>query len=120
MEKTTGYRKVGGILRLRCPNCGKAKVFHQTKYPFNRPQMKDECEACGYRFDREPGFFSGAVWLSYGLAVVEGLVAFFLVKYLIFGISLTNLILVTIAVVMLLAMWNYRLARVIWLNVFPV
>jgi hypothetical protein len=82
--------------------------------------MKDECEACGYRFDREPGFFSGAVWLSYGLAVVEGLVAFFLVKYLIFGISLTNLILVTIAVVMLLAMWNYRLARVIWLNVFPV
>jgi len=120
MEKTTPYSMVGGILRLRCPNCGKAKVFHRTKFPFGKPQMKDVCEACGYRFDREPGFFSGAAWLSYGLAFVEGLLAFFVARYLIYGLSVTNQVLITLVVIMILAMWNYRLARVIWLNVFPI
>ena len=113
------YRKVGGILRLRCPNCGKAKVFHRTRFPFNRPEMKDVCESCGYRFDRGPGFYAGAVWLSYGLAVVEGLLAYFLARQLIYGLTTTNAILVAVAVMLLLAMWNYRMARVIWLNLFP-
>jgi uncharacterized protein (DUF983 family) len=119
MEPTRPQIKVAGILRLRCPNCGKAKVFHRTRFPFNRPQMKDVCENCGYRFDREPGFYTGAVWLSYGLAVAEGIIAFFLARQLIYGLSYTNAILITVAVIMLLAMWNYRLSRVIWLNVFP-
>jgi hypothetical protein len=81
--------------------------------------MKEECEHCGYKFDREPGYFIGAMYVSYGLAVLEGLIAFLLAKYLIFGLSPLNLALVTVGAIMFCAMWNYRLARVIWLNIFP-
>jgi uncharacterized protein (DUF983 family) len=105
---------------MRCPGCGKAKIFHRTKFPFKKPLMKDICESCGYRFDREPGFFSGAVWLSYGLAIVEGVIAFFLARQLIYGLSMTNALLIAIALMLVLAMWNYRMARVMWLNLFPV
>jgi hypothetical protein len=120
-EKTPMFRKAGQILRLKCPRCGKTSVFYRPKYPFiSRPQMLEICPNCGYRYDRETGFFSGAVYLSYGLAVVEGLIAFLLARYLIFGLSITQQVLITFAAVMFLAMWNYRLARVIWLNVFPV
>lgn len=120
MEKVSKIRKVGEILTLKCPNCGKTNVFYKMKYPvIGVPRMKEVCENCGYRFDREPGYFLGAMYISYGLAVVEGLIAFFLARWLVFGLSPVTLALVTAAAILLCAMWNYRLARVIWLNIFP-
>ncbi len=32
--------------------------------------MHDECPSCGLRFNREPGYFLGAMYVSYGLALV--------------------------------------------------
>jgi hypothetical protein len=32
--------------------------------------MYDRCPACGLRFEREPGYFLGAMYISYGLGVV--------------------------------------------------
>lgn len=120
MEKVSKFRKVGEILRLKCPNCGKTNVFYKMKYPLiGTPEMKEVCENCGYRFDREPGYFLGAMYVSYGLAVIEGLIAFLLAKQLIYGLTSINLALVTVAAILLCAMWNYRLARVIWMNIFP-
>jgi hypothetical protein len=31
--------------------------------------MKDRCPTCGLHFDREPGYFLGAMYISYGLGV---------------------------------------------------
>jgi Protein of unknown function (DUF983) len=31
--------------------------------------MHDCCPACGLRFNREPGYFLGAMYISYGLAL---------------------------------------------------
>src|SRR4051812_43925265 len=113
------FQKLGEILRLQCPICGKSNVFHKTKYPFvSVPKMKETCDNCGYRFHREPGYFLGAMYVSYGLAVAEGLLAFVLAQTLIYGISTINLVLVTVASILLFAMWNFRLARVIWMNIF--
>lgn len=120
MEKASGFRKVGEILRLRCPNCGKTNVFYKAKYPLiGAPVMKEVCDSCGYRFDREPGYFLGAMYVSYGLAVLEGIIAFILAKYLIYGLTAIQLALITVAAILVCAVWNYRLARVIWMNLFP-
>lgn len=32
--------------------------------------MHDRCVECGLRFNREPGYFLGAMYVSYGLALV--------------------------------------------------
>ncbi|MCA1615097.1 MAG: DUF983 domain-containing protein [Acidobacteria bacterium] len=44
--------------RLRCPVCGGASVF-QT--PF---RVRPECPACGAVFQREEGFFVGAIMIN--------------------------------------------------------
>jgi uncharacterized protein (DUF983 family) len=44
--------------RLRCPACGGPSVF-QT--PF---RVRPECPACGTVFQREEGFFVGAIMLN--------------------------------------------------------
>jgi len=31
--------------------------------------MHESCPACGYRFEKEPGYFIGAMYVSYALAV---------------------------------------------------
>jgi Protein of unknown function (DUF983) len=33
--------------------------------------MHERCPSCGLKFEREPGYFLGAMYLSYGLALVE-------------------------------------------------
>lgn len=56
--------KVQGVLRLRCPRCREGKVF---KGWF---KMYDVCEACGLKYEREPGYFLGSMYISYGMGGV--------------------------------------------------
>ena len=45
-------------LLLRCPACGKASI---VKTPF---RIKDHCSSCGTVFQREQGFFVGAILVN--------------------------------------------------------
>ena len=45
-------------LRLRCPVCGRAPVFQA---PF---RVRHHCPACGALFQREEGFFVGAIMIN--------------------------------------------------------
>lgn len=120
MEKISALNKLGHIVTLKCPNCGKAHVFYKQKIPFfGVPKMRETCEACHYKFDREPGYFLGAMYVSYGLAVFEGIVAFLLARFLIFGLTPLSLAFITTGIILFFAMWNFKLSRVIWMNIFP-
>ncbi len=59
----TGKERFQAILRLRCPICGAGRVFSGT---FAMPEC---CPACGLKFQREPGYFLGAMYFSYALAI---------------------------------------------------
>ncbi|MCU1497001.1 MAG: putative rane protein [Acidimicrobiales bacterium] len=50
---------VGRGLRRRCPRCGGDDLF------VHRFRLRDRCPSCGYRFEREPGFFLGAWFLNF-------------------------------------------------------
>lgn len=54
-----------GLLK-RCPICGSGKLFTGWF------RMKERCPRCGYRFEREEGFFLGAYVIN--LAIAQGLV----------------------------------------------
>lgn len=113
-------QKVGEILSLKCPNCGKEKVFESNRGAVLRfPKMHEDCPACKYHFDREPGYFLGAMYASYGLAVFEGICTFLLLKFGIGGLSELSIAFSIAAVIIVLGYWNYKLARVIWMNLFP-
>ena len=54
-----------GLLK-RCAVCGSGKLF--TRWF----RMKERCPRCGYRFEREEGFFLGAYVIN--LAFAQGMV----------------------------------------------
>lgn len=60
-------RLFGRALRLRCPNCGKGKLFESWL------RMRAECPVCGFRFERgEHGYQVG----SYMFNIVASELAF--------------------------------------------
>lgn len=58
---------------LHCPNCGKAPLFKRL-LSFH---MYERCPNCGWLFEREEGYWTGAMALN--LIVTETLVAAFII-----------------------------------------
>jgi uncharacterized protein (DUF983 family) len=68
-DRPTPGRMLARGLAKRCPLCGSAGLF--TRWF----RMRERCPGCGYRFDREEGFFLGAYVVN--LAITEGLLIVF-------------------------------------------
>jgi uncharacterized protein (DUF983 family) len=57
------------ILQQRCPRCRSGKIFHHSVF-LSFPKMYERCSVCSLRFEREQGYFLGAMYISYGLALL--------------------------------------------------
>jgi len=58
-----------GILRRLCPECREGRIFHESRVP-GFSKMRETCAVCGLRFEREEGYFLGAMYISYAIALV--------------------------------------------------
>jgi uncharacterized protein (DUF983 family) len=61
---------LGRALALRCPLCGQGKLFCGWL------RMNNECPQCGLKFEREPGFFLGSIYINYGLTAAIVAIAY--------------------------------------------
>jgi len=101
--------KLGALLRLRCPICGKGKLFRGY---FDSPER---CVSCGYYFMRESGYFLPHVAIGYGVTVLVSLGSWPLMRYVL-GIQNPAITLgVMIAVAVLFGVWFVRYSKVLWL-----
>jgi len=107
------------ILTEKCPNCGEGAVFEKKKNLIELPVMKVRCESCNYLYDREPGYFLGAMYISYGLAVFQGLIAFLICYFFFKDLPTLTVCFILIAVILFFSTRNYRLSRVVYMYIFP-
>lgn len=107
------------IITLTCPRCRKGKLFDQPFSYANALSMPYHCPHCDQKFYPEPGFYYGALFVSYGVSVW---LFFFLGITLTLGMGLEfNLTVGIILVVAVLTyVYIYRLARSIWIHMFVV
>lgn len=117
--KSTKGNLVQLILKEKCPNCGKGNVYQKKKHLIELPIMHDRCDECHYYFDREPGYFLGAMYISYGLAVLQGIITFLLLYFLLPTIPTIWVVLSILAVILLFSIKNYKLSRIIYIHIFP-
>jgi uncharacterized protein (DUF983 family) len=107
------------VLKNKCPRCQQGDFFVSNN-PYdlkNFSKMHDHCSACGESFTREPGFYYGAMYASYGLTVLLGLLLFVIMVWLLKIGVLTFLIIFSLLVIILMPVM-YRLSRLIWINLF--
>lgn len=62
------YRTLVDVIQQRCPRCRTGKIFLSSVF-LGFPKMHDRCPVCHLRFEREAGYFLGAMYISYGLAL---------------------------------------------------
>src|ERR1700686_190132 len=60
---------VGDILCQRCPRGRAGSIFRYSIFR-GFPKMQERCPVCDLKFEREPGYFLGAMYVSYGLGIV--------------------------------------------------
>ena len=60
---------LAGILHQRCPRCRSGRIFRYSVFR-GFPKMHERCPVCHLKFQREEGYFLGAMYISYGLALV--------------------------------------------------
>jgi len=69
METATNPSALGSILQQRCPRCRTGRIFRYSIFR-GFPKMYERCSVCELKFEREPGYFLGAMYISYGLALL--------------------------------------------------
>lgn len=102
-----------------CARCHKGKVFENNNpYNFkNALSMNDSCSECHLKYEREPGFFYGALYVSY--ALMSGIfIVWFIGDLLWIHMEAVSLAIVVMSTMLLLFPVVYRTARILWLNFF--
>jgi len=109
---------ITGIFTERCPKCEKGKVFAKKGNPFllQMPRMNTNCSVCGHKYEKEPGYFFGSMFVSYALTVVE-MIVFFLIVYQFIESFVTIVVLIGF-LSLLLSTYNFRLSRMVWIYMF--
>ena len=103
---------IRGLL-LRCPNCGKGKLFRRGF------TMYERCLVCGWRFEREEGYWTGAVAVN--LVVTELLIALVAVPLAV-ALALaqkpiTLLVIIGLPLPFILPFLFFRHAKSLWMSI---
>jgi len=110
--------KAYSITGFKCPKCHEGDLYKtnilEMKAPF---EMKDSCDSCGQIYMIEPGFYWGAMYIAYGLS--SGLMLTgSAIGLLLLGWSVNQTFAVLIALLLVLYVFIFRLARSIWINIY--
>jgi uncharacterized protein (DUF983 family) len=111
--------KLNSILTGSCPKCQKESMY-SDKNPLHLTKvlkMNDHCSHCGLKYQIEPSFFYGAMYVSYGLNVAVGIAAF-IVSFVFFGASIEQSFIAIVISLILLFPFVLRLSRNLYINMF--
>ena len=100
---------VSGFLKLQCPLCGKAKIFHGYL------DTPSKCPSCGFYFMRETGYWLPHAPMSYVVFVAAAVVAWAVLRYVLHveadSVMLTSMLLFALAV----TFWTNRYTKMAWI-----
>jgi uncharacterized protein (DUF983 family) len=75
MSGRLAFQLLKRALRLKCPRCGEGRLF-QGFFAMHR-----ECQTCHLGFEREQGYFIGAIYVNYAVTVLIVIPGYFLLDY---------------------------------------
>ena len=68
MKVRTKSSTLMAIFDQCCPRCRRGKIFRYSIFK-GFPEMCESCSICKLKFQREEGYFLGAMYISFGLAI---------------------------------------------------
>lgn len=111
-----------GFAKAKCPRCRVGKVFTGPTYGFKIQKMNEVCPHCQLKFEREPGYFYVAMFVSYAMNVAE-MITVSVAAYIL-GLQLNHdnlwyYVAILFCTTLLCSPFNYRYSRMVllyWLS----
>lgn len=97
------------MIQQRCPRCRTGKMFRGPV------AMNDPCPNCGLVFQREEGYFLGAMYVSYGLSVILIGAAYFAITSIWPTLTAIPVLIIITALYAPFVTVVFRYSRVIWI-----
>lgn len=111
--------KLYSIIKFKCPNCHEGQFLESHPYDFKKlGDVKSECEVCHLQFEREPGFFYGAMYVSYALGVALFVTIWTSCKLWFNWLSVWSQIGLVVFFTIVLSPYLFALSKIIWANFF--
>ncbi|HWP57544.1 MAG TPA: DUF983 domain-containing protein [Candidatus Acidoferrales bacterium] len=96
-------------LCLSCPRCGARGIFQSFW------NLRRRCPACRLKFEREQGYFVGAIYLNYAATVSIVVPGYFLLDYFA-GVSLRTQLLVWGSAAVIFPIAFFPFSKGLWLG----
>jgi uncharacterized protein (DUF983 family) len=100
------------FIKAKCPRCRRGDIYSTPTYSFGGQKMHERCSHCGLHYEREPGYWYVAMFVSYAFNVAE-MVTFAVGLHILTGSNSPWVyVAVLMGVIFLLSPFNYRYSRV--------
>jgi uncharacterized protein (DUF983 family) len=113
MSQRRKISAVSGIVHQLCPRCRAGHIFRGSLFK-GFPKMYELCPVCGLKFEREEGYFLGAMYISYLLALMT-IVGLALVLWFFLRWSIQKTAIWAVVLFLPLAPTLTLLSRVMWI-----
>lgn len=111
--------KLYSILKFKCPHCQEGRFF--KAHPYNLAKagdIYDNCPICEQKYSKEPGFYFGAMYVSYGFEVAIFVANYVAVTIFVDEASISTYLIAIAVTVIGSAPLVYALSKIVWANMF--
>ena len=102
---------------MTCPRCRRGKLFVQPYSWGNAYKMKTACDVCLQKYEPEPGYYYGAMFISYIISawifIIVGLILAFALHW-----TITQTLIAVAVLTILIHNITFRFSRSLWIHLF--
>ncbi len=111
--------KLYSILHFTCPFCHEGAFFVSHPYDLKHVgELHATCPVCHRKYEKEPGFYFGGMFVSYALSISFSLLAFGLTWLIAPNLSIWAFMAIVVGATVLAAPYLYALSKIMWGNMF--
>ncbi|MDX1904409.1 MAG: DUF983 domain-containing protein [Thermonemataceae bacterium] len=107
--------KLQAIVACKCPRCRQGDLFEKKGI---YPKPLKNCPVCGVKYEKEPNFFEGAMYVGYAFSVALFVVAGFSTYFIFNDPEPWVYMAVILPLVLVLSPFNLRYSKSLFIHVF--
>ncbi|WP_247235644.1 DUF983 domain-containing protein [Telluribacter sp. SYSU D00476] len=115
-NKSTFY----SIINARCPRCHEGDMFPTSilAKPTKFRTMNKECTCCGQNLEPEPGYYWGAMFVSYAINTALFVAVWVALGLIVEQLTVTMMVTSLLFISIFFLPYIFRLSRAAWIAIF--
>lgn len=111
--------KLYSILNYKCPRCHQGDLFTHKGWSYTSfAEMPEQCPCCHQSYEPEPGFYYGAMYVSYAITTAITITVLVALSVLLAEVTILWFLGALVATLLLFYPFIFRMSRALWINFF--